>query len=575
MLFIKKASPLSHHSLKWIGSATLAITLLLSGCTSGPNSQNVNNSNETTPENIVASLSINENAPKTNATNNSSIDTQPSSGVFYEIFVRSFYDSDGDGIGDFKGLTQKLDYLNDGNPNTTEDLGIGGIWLMPINPSPSYHGYDVTDYRSINPEYGTMDDFKKFLDEAHKRGIKVVMDLVVNHSSSEHPWFIEASENKDSKYRDYYTWAEDQNITVGGSSAAGSGNPWHVLNGSHYLGTFSPVMPDMNFDNPKVRDEFKDIGRYWLDLGLDGFRLDAAKHIYENLLTDKSQETTDKNVAWWQEFRKALHETHPHAYLVGEIWDNNATTIASYVNDAMDSGFNFGMSSIMITSAKYETDSKPGFTLERTYTLYSKISNGNFVDAPFLTNHDLVRIMTQLDGDTNHAKMAASLLLTLPGNPFIYYGDEIGMLGAKPDESIREPMQWYKGGSGEGQTTWELTTYNTGQPGSSVEEQTIDPDSLLSHYRTIISFRNTVPALKDGDIRNYSSGVKGVTTFVRLTEVQKVLVVHNLTGSEQIVELTDEPEKYSFKDILKSTNKEAKLEGSKLTIPAYSTTILE
>nr|WP_245742682.1 alpha-amylase family glycosyl hydrolase [Fontibacillus panacisegetis] len=571
---MKKASPLSQHSLKWFGSATLAITLLLSGCTSGPNSQNVNNSNETTPEN-VASLSINENASKTNATNNSSLDTQPSSGVFYEIFVRSFYDSDGDGIGDFKGLTQKLDYLNDGNPNTTEDLGIGGIWLMPINPSPSYHGYDVTDYRSINPEYGTMDDFKKFLDEAHKRGIKVVMDLVVNHSSSEHPWFIEASENKDSKYRDYYTWAEDQNITVGGSSAAGSGNPWHVLNGSHYLGTFSPVMPDMNFDNPKVRDEFKDIGRYWLDLGLDGFRLDAAKHIYENLFTDKSQETTDKNVAWWQEFRKALHETHPDAYLVGEIWDNSATTIASYVNEAMDSGFNFGLSSIMIQSAKSETDSKPGFTLERTYTLYSKTSNGNFVDAPFLTNHDLVRIMTQLDGDTNHAKMAASLLLTLPGNPFIYYGDEIGMLGAKPDESIREPMQWYKGGSGEGQTTWELTTYNTGQPGSSVEEQTIDPDSLLSHYRMIISFRNTVPALKDGDIRNYSSGVKGVTTFVRLTEVQKVLVVHNLTGSEQIVELTDEPEKYSFKDILKTTNKEAKLEGSKLTIPAYSTTILE
>ncbi|MNO59824.1 Alpha-amylase precursor [compost metagenome] len=559
-MFIKKASPLSMYSFKWVGSASLAILLLLSGCTSGSDSQGANHFTEAASENTA---------------NNATIDTQPSNGVFYEIFVRSFYDSDGDGIGDFKGLTQKLDYLNDGDPNTTEDLGISGIWLMPINPSPSYHGYDVTDYRSINPEYGTMEDFKTFLNEAHKRGIKVVMDLVVNHSSSEHPWFIEASESKDSKYRDYYTWAEDQNITVGGTSAANSESPWHALNGSHYLGTFSPVMPDMNFDNPKVRNEFKDIGRYWLDLGLDGFRLDAAKHIYENLLSDKSQETTDKNVAWWQEFRKALHETHPDAYLVGEIWDNNAATIASYINNAMDSGFNFGMSGTLIQSAMTETDSKPGFTLQRTYSLYSKTSNGNFVDAPFLTNHDLVRIMTQLNEDTNHAKMAASLLLTLPGNPFIYYGDEIGMLGDKPDESIREPMQWYKGGSGEGQTAWELATFNTGQPESSVEEQTVNPESLLSHYRTIISFRNAVPALKDGDIRHYSTDVKGVTTFVRLTELQKVLVVHNLTGTEQVVELTDNPEKYSFKAILKTTNKKTKLDGTKLAIPAYTTVILE
>ncbi|MNE39486.1 Alpha-amylase precursor [compost metagenome] len=149
------------------------------------------------------------------------------------------------------------------------------------------------------------------------------------------------------------------------------------------------------------------------------------------------------------------------------------------------------------------------------------------------------------------------------------------MLGAKPDESIREPMQWYKGGSGGGQTTWEPTTFNTGQPESSVEEQTIDPDSLLSHYRTIISFRNTVPALKDGDIRNYSTGVKGVTTFVRLTNEQRVLVAHNLTGTQQVIELSDQSEQYSFKTILKTTNKETKLDGTKLTIPAYTTTILE
>ncbi|MNO40541.1 Alpha-amylase precursor [compost metagenome] len=571
MLFKKPL--LYQHFYKWIGSATLVAALLLSGCTSGSTDEEAANSAPTTDNADL--VNQNDTSNQSDTTTATSIDTQPSNGVFYEIFVRSFYDSDGDGIGDFKGLTQKLDYLNDGDPNTTEDLGIGGIWLMPINPSPSYHGYDVTDYRSINPDYGTMEDFKEFLDEAHKRGIKVVMDLVINHSSSEHPWFLDASTNKDSKYRSFYTWAEDQNITVGGTSAAGSGNPWHLLNGSHYLGAFSPYMPDLNLDNTEVRDELKDIGRFWLDLGLDGFRLDAAKHIYENLLTDKSQETTDKNVEWWQDFRKSLHETHPNAYLVGEIWDPSAALLSFYLNDALDSTFNFGMSSTLIQAAKSERDNNIAFSLERTFALYSQASNGKFVDAPFLTNHDLVRIMTQLDGDTNHAKMAASLLLTIPGNPFIYYGDEIGMLGAKPDESIREPMQWYKGGSGKGQTTWELTTFNTGQPGSSVEEQTADPNSLLSHYRTIISFRNAIPALKDGDIRKYSSGVKEVATFVRLTNEQRVLVAHNLSSIEQVIELSDQADKYSFKTILKATNQGAKLDGNKLTIPAYSTVILE
>lgn len=555
---------------KTIGSAILVFAVVLTGCTS--NSSNPGENNSTAQTEITPSVDTNETIKSELS---STIDTQPSQGVFYEIFVRSFYDSDGDGIGDFKGITAKLDYLNDGDPNTTEDLGINGIWLMPINPSPSYHGYDVSDYRAINPDYGTMEDFQEFLNEAHKRGIKVVMDLVVNHSSTEHAWFIDASTNKDSKYRSYYTWAEDQNLPVSGMSAANQENPWHLSNGNHFLGIFWSGMPDLNFDNPEVRAEMIDIGRYWLDMGLDGFRLDAAKHIYENLTTDKSQETTDKNVAWWQEFRTALHETHPNAYLVGEIWDNASSIIASYLDDALDSGFNFGLSEVLIQSAANERDSNIGFSLKKSYTLYAEKSKGNFVDAPFLTNHDLVRIMTQLQGDTNNAKMAAGLLLTIPGNPFIYYGDEIGMQGAKPDEMIREPMQWYAGGIGKGQTTWQVSTYNTGDPGSSVEEQTVDPNSLLSHYRTLISYRNTIPALKDGDIHEYTSGNKGVATFVRITEEQQVLVAHNLTGSEQIIELSNDSNPYKFQAILKSTTEGSKLDGTKLIIPAYTTIVLE
>lgn len=191
-------------------------------------------------------------------------------------------------------------------------------------------------------------------------------------------------------------------------------------------------MPDLNFDNAEVRTEMKDIGKFWLEQGVDGFRLDAAKHIYEDLLSDKSEATTAKNVSWWQEFRKAMNEVKPEAYIVGEVWENSAVTVGAYLDQAFDSSFNFGLAEILVNSVKTEKDSGTAFTLERTYKLYSKISDNHFTDATFLTNHDHNRVMSQLDNNPNHAKMAATLLLTLPGNPFIYYGEEIGMLGVKP-----------------------------------------------------------------------------------------------------------------------------------------------
>ncbi|MEF2966372.1 alpha-amylase family glycosyl hydrolase [Paenibacillus sp. M1] len=563
-----------HRSAKWIGSAALA-AMLLAGCTSGAGGGNASTGHPDSEANATAASADNRGGKNnTGSAGIAAVDTQPST-VFYEVFVRSFYDSDGDGIGDFKGLTEKLDYLNDGDPDTDDDLSVGGIWLMPINPSPSYHGYDVTDYRSINPDYGTLDDFKTFLDEAHKRGIKVIMDLVVNHTSKEHPWFLDAAKNKDSRYRDWYIWAEDRNQQTGGTSAAGSGSPWHSALGSHYMGIFWEGMPDLNFDNPEVREEMIATGRFWLEQGVDGFRLDAAKHIYEDLLTDKSQETTDKNVSWWQEFRSGLAEVNPDVYLVGEIWDPSAALIANYLDDALDSGFNFGLAETIVQAAKTEKDNNIGFTLERTYGLYGEKSGGKFVDATFLTNHDMNRVMTQLEGDTDHAKMAAGFLLTLPGNPFIYYGEEVGMLGAKPDESIREPMQWYKGGSGTGQTAWEAVNFNKGQAGLSVEEQAADPDSLLSHYRKLIRMRTAVPALKDGAIAEYESGNPGVAAYLRLTEEQTVLVVHNLTGSEQSINLSENAEGLNFGQILKATREGAALDGGKLTIPAYTTLVLE
>ncbi|HZG75933.1 MAG TPA: alpha-amylase family glycosyl hydrolase, partial [Paenibacillus sp.] len=184
---------------------------------------------------------------------------EPPSRVYYEIFVRSFYDTNGDGVGDLNGVTAKLDYL--------EELGVEGIWLMPVNASPSYHGYDVTDYYAIHPDYGTLDDMKALLEEAEKRGIRVLMDLVVNHTSVQHPWFVDAASGPDAAKRDWYVWA-DESDNVNDLSATGGGKAWHPKSGGHYLGAFWDGMPDLNFDNPEVREEMKKVGAYWLDLGV-------------------------------------------------------------------------------------------------------------------------------------------------------------------------------------------------------------------------------------------------------------------------------------------------------------------
>jgi len=232
------------------------------------------------------------------------------SGVYYEIFVRSFYDTNGDGVGDINGVTAKLDYI--------KSLGVSGIWLMPINPSPSYHGYDITDYEGINPQYGTLKDFQKLLKEAHKRGIKVVIDMVINHTSDQHPWFKAALDPKD-PHHDWYLWAKP-GTDLKAISAVG-GPAWHrAPNGAYYEGTFTGAMPDLNYDNPAVRKAMIETGRFWLHLGVDGFRLDAAQHIYDDLRTDMGDPIAlQKNVRWWSEYRRAVQATDPQVWLVGEF----------------------------------------------------------------------------------------------------------------------------------------------------------------------------------------------------------------------------------------------------------------
>jgi len=556
------------NKLKLVGIAMLTIALI-TGCTNA-NESNKGNGND----------KINVNAPNDGGANNepSSNDAQVSSvkyevdeqpgAVYYEIFVRSFYDSDGDGIGDLNGVTAKLDYL--------EELGIGGIWLMPINSSPSYHGYDTSDYYNIHPDYGTIDDLTKLLDEAHKRNIKVIMDLVVNHSSSEHPWFREAATNPDSPYRSWYHFVpSDQQMRT--DNAASSGSPWHTIGDSKYLGIFWGGMPDLNFDEPKVREEFIKIGQFWLDKGIDGFRLDAAKYIYGDFKsTVHTPEAQAANQEWWQQFRKGMDEVNPDAFLIGEVWDSTAV-IGPYFDQALDSAFNFELAERLLSAASSEQDPGLAFSLGRTHAFYGQSSNNEFIDAPFLSNHDQNRAMTAVGGNVDHAKMAASLLLTLPGTPYLYYGEEIGMLGAKPDEYIREPMRWYRNPAGsEGETTWLTPRHNGSNAEISVEAQLQDEQSLLHHYRKLIAWRNNEPALQNGAISEYrlTPDNSRLSSFLRVTEDDRLLVIHNLSGESQQATLTSSEKFGSFQSIILDSDGAAELHDNQLTIPAYTTVIL-
>jgi alpha-amylase len=487
------------------------------------------------------------------------------SNVYYEIFVRSFADSNGDGIGDLNGVTSKLDYL--------KDLGVSGIWLMPIHASPSYHGYDVTDYDKVNADYGTLEDLNKLTAEAHKRGIKVIMDLVVNHTGVQHPWFVDSASGKTSAHRNWYVWAEDTGREPDGSSAASGATPWYPRNGSHYLGVFWEGMPDLNFDEPAVRKEIMRIGQYWLEQGIDGFRLDGAKHIYEDLQSDKNKKTLDKNVSWWLEFREAMQKVKPDVYLVGEVWDNTAR-VGPYLK-AMDSTFNFDLAGMLVGAADTEKAEDLGFTLSRIYEFYGKSSDGKFVDAPFLTNHDQDRVMSVLHGNLDHAKTAAAMLLTMPGNPFVYYGEELGMSGAKPDERIREPFPWKRSPGAAEETTWEPSTFR-GDGSISVEAEDKSVDSLLNRYRTLISWRRQDAALRSRSIGEYEVDNDAVMAYVRSAGEEQRVVLHNLSGQLQTVTLKVSKElPKPFEKIAFSTDEAAKLADGKLELPPYTTVVLK
>ncbi|MGR3811567.1 alpha-amylase family glycosyl hydrolase [Jiulongibacter sp. NS-SX5] len=454
--------------------------------------------------------------------------------VFYQIFVRSFADSNGDGIGDLNGITAKLDYL--------ADLGVEGIWLTPIFYSPSYHKYDVKDYYTISKRYGNKKDLKELLDKAHTLGIRVILDLVINHVSSTHPWFKEALDPKSSK-RDYFYWLTPHEIKQKGigkrraTDDSGVEYPWHspyYKSPGKYYGMFWKEMPDLNLNSGKLKEELIAIASYWLEFGVDGFRLDAAKHIFP------FWEPQEKTFAFWEHFKEALIKVKSDLLLIGEVWDS-PEVVAPYFS-SLQGNFNIDLSYDLKEILKFERDSVGLIEkLIATHQKYVQV-NKRFVDCTLLSNHDQERIGSTLDGDIEKLKAAANLLFTMPGLPFIYYGEEWGMLGKKPDEYIREPMPWDTAS----ETHWLRSKYNKDREAIKSKR-----DILESHYQKLIRFRKTYPGLstpEGSNLQRANIEDDKLIAFIRKGEGHTFLILQNISNEVRLVGLPDGYRNVIFRD---------------------------
>ena len=398
---------------------------------------------------------------------------------WYEIFVWSYQDSDGDGIGDFNGVRQRLDYI--------ADMGYTGIWFMPIMPSPSYHKYDVTDYKAVDPQYGTMDDFRALVKECHERGIRVIIDLPVNHTSTQHPWFTSAVESlrqgsSDSPYLDYYCFTQDPK---GSKYVQVSGTDWY------YEEQFSGgSMPDLNLHNEAVLAEIEDIIAFWLtDVDVDGFRLDAVTSFHAADVAE--------NVATLDKIKAMCQQHKPGSYLVGEAWVGQST-LAEYWQSTVDSFFLFPASQAEGFIVKSVLGRSPDATkyVNGLQTALDQLPDGRIL-APFLCNHDTGRSIGLLQARKlpERAKFAQGLLGMMPGNVFTYYGDEIGMVGAGDDPNKRLAMYWNDG---------DMTTQPPGVTKLEyaypcVDDQLADPNSLLNYCKAVNHARLASPLIARGE----------------------------------------------------------------------------
>lgn len=431
--------------------------------------------------------------------------------VLYSLFVRSFRDSDGDGVGDLRGVIEGLDYL--------QTLGVDGIWLLPVFKSPSYHGYDTIDYYQVNPDYGTNEDLLALIQAVKQRGMYILLDYVGNHISNEHPFFKDALGRPESDYAEYFIWNNEAHTRYAGFAGLG-------------------FMPELNYDSPKVREYMIGVALHWLDPngdgdpsdGVDGWRCDVAK---------------DVPMDFWTELRAATMKVNPKAILLGEVWDDGSTIASFLKGDGLNAAFNFpayraiggnhdlngdGMVSGMVSTGQVRAAMRSLRVLAAPQTFVVDFSH----------NHDTNRMMSEALEDATRAKAAAVWLLTTPNVPVIYYGEEIGMKGSKGtgnpyyDEYRREPFDWYAAESGEGMTRWFKPSDRNNAPddGISVEEQENDPNSMLNLYRGLLKLRHDNAALRSGNYA-FIRDVEDLYGLVRWSDEALFIVVINFSTATQ------------------------------------------
>ena len=549
-----------------ITGSVLIISTLLCGC--GKNAENnVENDTESGAENLDYNI------------DNTKTDT------WYEIFVYSFCDSDGDGIGDLNGVDEKIGYL--------KELGISGIWLMPVCPSDSYHKYDVNDYEDIDPQYGTMEDFDKLVKDCHANGIRVITDLVVNHTGAHNKWFTgacdylkehpaidfaegeEASQSKDQtsdmytdnglRYVEYYNFSNEKK--AGYNKVEGTDY--------YYESQFSPDMPDLNWNSQYVYNEIKSVMKFWTDHGVDGFRLDAAKEYYSG-----NSEENKKVLSWLENTAKELN---PDAYLVAEVWDTFGT-IQDYYSSGITSIFDYpfgnsdGQIVKTINGAGNESRvEKYAPNIEKAESAY-RSSNPSFIDAPFLSNHDTGRISGFLNYNEDKMKLAGAMNLFMSGNSFIYYGEELGMSGSGNDPSKRAPMYWS-----------DKSGLTTPPPGCTVQEnkfgsfdeQKNDESSIYNYYRKAISIKASCPEIAEGVSTADKTLNKGSISAVKKTMKTKddgensCVILYNISDKEQTLELNLNENGLRLCAELETGSEKVHVSENKIEIPAWGIAVIK
>lgn len=482
--------------------------------------------------------------------------------VFYQIFVGSFSDSNGDGVGDLRGIINRFDYLNDGDPNSGLSLGVEGIWLSPIFTSPSYHKYDVINYYEIDPKFGTMEDLKDLINLCHERGVKLILDLVINHTSDDNKWFqafVDAHVNgdTDNEYYDFYTWSD--------TNAAGA--TWYGISGTnqYFEGNFSGDMPELNFENEKVRQCVVDIAKYYLDLGVDGFRFDAAKYIYFG--------NEGKNDQFWQWYMNELRTWKTDIYSVAEVWDSDGVT---YPYFASTDCFNFSMSqpSGQIAKAAKGGNVNSLFSYVEQYLASIRQKREDAYMVTFIANHDMDRAAGFLTTDSGNAYTAANLAILMPGSTFIYYGEEIGILGSRggnqTDANRRLAMLW---GDGDSVTDPIGANYKAEQKNGTVVDQLAKDTSLYNHYKKLIGIRKANPEIAYGEMTPLKTkGMQG--GFLCTYEGKTVAVLHNTTTEEATIDLSEITD-VSLAELAAVVGlADAKLDGTILTLGPQTSVVL-